>query len=645
MLLSKISRVLIISLLTAAIAPGAVACSGSSSSGDGTSDTSQAVYEPMESGSLVTPDTSPESSMAMEPVEGEYNQTGETVITLGGTHTVSGKGASVSDGVVTVTASGTYLITGRTANGQIVVDTPDDKRVTLVLNGAALSCPSGPAILVRSASKKVVVYSAENSVNILSDGTDYVVPDEEQVEGSIYPNACIYACDDLSFDGLGEIYITGNADKGVNTKDDLEILGGSLIVTSKGVGMRGNDSVSVKGGTVHVTSGGDGIKSANTEVTGKGSVTVEDGTLYITSTGDGISAATDMTVSGGTLVITTKDVDGTTNTVADPKSATGTAERRPGGGMGGGMMPPGGGMGGMPPGGMDGGNMEKSSISAKGLKAAGTLTVSGGKLTITSANDGIHSNTTVNIPDGTLYISAADDGIHADSELTVSGGTLEIADSYEGLEAIHITVSGGTTHIHATDDGMNANGGVSMGMGGWGGPFGSSTGTQNSTETPLLTVSGGHTVVYADGDGIDSNGNIVMTGGTLLVYGPTNNGNGAIDFGDGGYNMTISGGILLAVGSSGMAEAAQNNGQAVFGVKGFSLAADGCIGLVDADGKVVAAFRVPKAIQSIVYSAPDLVAGSSYTVVTGGSGKADMNGVIDPATYDGYTDIYTAKAN
>lgn len=642
MLLTRISRVLAVALLTTAISPNAVACNGRSASEDDTSGSAQTTYESIGSGSLVTPDTSPVSSMAMEPVEGTYNATSEAVITLGTTHAVSGAGASVSDGVVTVTSPGTYLITGRTANGQIVVDTPDDERVTLVLNGAAISCPTGPAILVRNAPKRVVIYSAEKSINILSDGTDYVVPDEEQAEGEIYPNACVYACEDLTFDGLGEIYISGNADKGVNTKDDLEILGGSLVISSLGVGMRGNDSVTVKGGTVHVTSGADGIKSANTEVTGKGSVTVSDGTLYITSTGDGISAATDMTVSGGTLVITTKDIDGTTNTVSDSSSATGTAERRPGG-MGGGMMPPGGGMGGMG-GGMDNGNMEKSSISAKGLKAAGTLTVSGGKQTITSADDGVHSNDTVNILDCTLYISAADDGIHADNALTVSGGTIEIADSYEGLEAIHITVSGGTSHIHATDDGMNANGGTSMG--GWGGHFGSAPeeNTEGSTETPLLSVTGGFTVVYADGDGIDSNGNIHMTGGTLLVYGPTNNGNGAIDYGDGSYSMTVSGGTFLAVGSSGMAETAQNDGQAVFGVRGFSVIAGDYIGLLDADGSVVAAFCVPKVIQSIVYSSPALVAGDSYTVVTGGSGKADINGIVDAATYNGYTELYTTEA-
>ena len=69
--------------------------------------------------------------------------------------------------------------------------------------------------------KKVVISTVAGSVNLLSDGSGYVVPDEEQAEGGIYPNACIYSCEDLELIGDDELHITGNADKGINTKDDL----------------------------------------------------------------------------------------------------------------------------------------------------------------------------------------------------------------------------------------------------------------------------------------------------------------------------------------------------------------------------------------------------------------------------------------
>ena len=592
----------------------------------------------------VSPDTQPtESETVNEPSKGAYTQTSETVITLSDNISVNGTGASVEGKTVTVTSAGTYLVSGSMADGQIVVDTTDDAKVKLVLNGVSLACSDGPAVFVKSAPKRVELYTAADSVNILSDGTSYVVADENQAEGEIYPNACIYSCEDLRFDGEGTLYINGNADKGVNTKDDLDVRGGTLVVTSVDVGMRGNDSVTVSGGEITVTSGGDGIKSANIETEGKGQVLIENGTLYITATGDGIVAATDLTVNGGTMVITTKDADSTSLSVTNTTPSYDSL-RGPGGGMPPGGFGGGGGMGGGMPG---EGNSNKSTISAKGLKAAGILTVSGGKITVESADDGIHADDAVWIKDGSIYISANDDGVHADNTLTISGGVLSVAKSYEGVEANQITISGGTNRITASDDGTNANGGTSMGMGrpgGFGGNTEQNTQESTNTNTPLLTISGGYTVVNAAGDGIDSNGNIVMTGGTLYVYGPTNNGNGPIDFGDGNCNMSISGGTFLAVGSSGMADTAQNNGQAVFAAYMNTIQGGTLIGIKDADGHMIAAFELPKAIASIVYSSPALTAGETYTFVYGGQAGEATDGVVDVATYTGYSEMGSLEA-
>ena len=580
----------------------------------------------------VIPDTTPTVETVAEPSVGSYAPSSETVITFGESVTVNGTGAVVDGKVVKITSAGAYLLSGSMHNGQVVVDTADESKVTLVLNGLSLSCADGPAIYIKSAPKKAVLYTAKDSVNILSDTAGYVVADDAQVEGEVYPNACIYACDDLTLDGEGRLYIHGKADKGVNTKDDLVIKNGVVTVSSVGVGLRGNDSVAVSGGTLTVTSGGDGIKSANAETQGKGYISLEGGTLYITATGDGISAATDLSLSGGIAVITTKDADN-----ASP-SASSTPSYEPLRGPGR-MMPPGGFGGGM----MEG-NSNKSTISAKGLKATRTLTVSGGKLTIDSADDGIHSDHAVWIQDGSLYISAADDGIHANNTLTVSGGVTEIVKSYEGLEANQVTIAGGTHRITASDDGVNANGGTSMGGPG-GFPRASSDTTSGvSTPDPLFTISGGYTVVNAAGDGIDSNGSIVMTGGVLYVYGPTDNGNGPIDYGDGSYNMTISGGTFLAVGSSGMADTAQNTGQAVFAAKMNTLQAGTLIGIKNANGDMIAAFELPKMIASVVYSSSALTAGETYTFVYGGSASQAVDGVVDVTTYTGYSEMGSLEA-
>lgn len=586
------------------------------------------------------PQTAPVTTPAEDPAEGDYTPTGETVIDLGETINIEGDGATVEGTTVTVTRAGSYLISGTLADGQIIVDTADESKVTLVFNGASLSCTHGPAIYVKSAPKKVVIFTAENSVNILSDGVGYVIPDEEQVEGEIYPNACIYSCEDLELNGGGELHIKGNADKGINTKDDLKIQSGTVTVTSVGAGIRANDSLEMSGGTVTVNAGGDGVKTANTEATGKGYLTVTDGALYITAKGDGLSAATDLTVSGGNMVLTTTDTDGVVLKEFEGNPTSGS--------MGGGFGRPGGMMGES--------SADKAAISAKGLKAAGNLTVSGGKITIVAQDDGMHSDTNVHISNGMIHIRAADDGIHAEKELTVSGGVLTVAQSFEGLEALHINVLGGTNRITASDDGANATNGMGGGFGGPGGtppggfpggrPRSGNTET-TSTDTPLLNFAGGYNVFDAGGDGIDSNGNIVITGGTVIVYGPTDNGNGPIDSGDGNYSVTVSGGMLLAVGSSGMAESAENGGQAVLAAswRSTGLSAGEIVGIADKDGNVIAAFQLPKAISSIVFSSADLTAGATYSIVGGGSATGtNADGVIDPATYTGYESMGEIEA-
>ena len=171
------------------------------------------------------------------------------------------------------------------------------------------------------------MYSAEGSVNTLVDGKNYIVPDSEQSDGNIYPNACVYSVDDLKFDGAGEIYITSNCGKGVNTKDDFEISGGKIYITSVDDGIRGNDSVEILGGLIYVKSDGDGIKSANSDTEGKGYIEIGSGDINIDCALDGIDAATNLTVSGGTLTI--KCAGGAKTSTSS--SSQGSMGNRPGG--------------------------------------------------------------------------------------------------------------------------------------------------------------------------------------------------------------------------------------------------------------------------------------------------------------------------
>jgi hypothetical protein len=126
-----------------------------------------------------------------------------------------------------------------------------------------------------------------------------------------------------------------------------------------------------------------------------------------------------------------------------------------------------------------------------------------------------------------------------------------------------------------------------------------------------INITGGNIYVDADGDGLDSNGVMVVSGGTTYVEGPTNSGNGALDYGTGGY---ITGGTIIASGASGMAESfsyAENQG--VIKVD-FSDMTTGKIYIEDADGNELVSTTTEKSFNSVVISCPGIAEGEAYTV-------------------------------
>ena len=543
---------------------------------------------------------------------------GDVIISLSNEGiSVDGDGVSVSGNKITVTSKGTYILSGRLDAGQICVNTKDSEKVKLIFNGVALCNPDGAAIYVESAPKKVIIYSAEGSVNTLVDGDDYIVPDAEQTEGNIYPNACIYSVDDLKLSGKGELYVTSRCGKGINSKDDVELDGGKVYITSVDDGIRGNDSVEICGGLLYIKSEGDGIKSANSETEGKGYINISSGDVSIECALDGIDAATNLNISGGSLNIKCAGGAKTSST------SQGSTSSRPGGfpgSFGGGMQE---------------GHSNAPDYSCKALKAAAELNISGGKINADTQDDAIHSNNVVYISGGEMSLKAGDDGIHGDNKVVIENANISVTQSYEGIEAVNITVNSGTVRITSSDDGFNACGGNSMMGGGMGGgmrPRASST----TTEEPLLTINGGYIIVNAQGDGVDSNGNIVMNGGFCIVYGPSSSMNGAIDSGDGNYCATVNGGLLLAVGTSGMAESVESDTQGVLAFNCGNVGANALMTICDADGSIIICFTAPKAYQTVVFCGPNLVSGNKYSVYYGGeNGGSLLDGIYTDGDISG----------
>ncbi|MCB0972459.1 MAG: carbohydrate-binding domain-containing protein, partial [Acidimicrobiales bacterium] len=270
----------------------------------------------------------------------------------------------------------------------------------------------------------------------------------------------------------------------------------------------------------------------------------------------------------------------------------------------------------------------------KGISATANAVVAGGELAVEATDDAVHSNANVTISGGTLELASADDAVHGDATLTVTGGDTTVTESYEGLESAVITIADGTIDITSSDDGINVAGGNDGSGGGPGGqmgpgggrdsftaPGGGSGGGSGSSDYQLV-IEGGTITVDADGDGLDANGTITMTGGDVTVQGPTSEGNGALDY-DGGFEL--SGGRLLAVGSAGMAQSPDASGQGVVSTRfDGTIAAGTIVEVVDPSGETLASLETTKAIASLVFSSPDLVAGSTYEIVLDGSSAGSV---------------------
>ena len=260
----------------------------------------------------------------------------------------------------------------------------------------------------------------------------------------------------------------------------------------------------------------------------------------------------------------------------------------------------------------------------KGIKATNSLLISGGSITINSADDSIHSDVSVTINGGTFTIASGDDAIHAEDTLTITSGKIDISESYEGLEALHIDVRGGDIKLKASDDGLNAAGGNDQsgteggrdgmyggGPGGKGGPGG---GGMSANSNGSIKISGGKLYINSSGDGIDANGTIEISGGYTVVVGPTQGDTATLDYDKSG---TITGGTFIGTGAMGMAQTFSDSKQGVIAVSVGNQAAKTKIVLKDSNGNTIVTHEPELNFAVVIISTPKLTKGESYSITIG----------------------------
>lgn len=506
---------------------------------------------------------------------------------------VNADGATVlSNDVTTITSAGSYILTGAYAG--ITVSVGNGETVHLFLNDATISGGTGIAVSNTNKKSTLIITACENTENEVASKGDDV-------------NA-IHVKGTLKINGTGTIKVSAKKN-GIKVSKGLSIADSTINLTA------GNHALSARfieteNAKINVLSAEKDALNAECDdetqefTLNEGYVSLKNSKIIASVSGDGIQADTFVYITGGSVDIKTaatfvsysaesmaaydlseddfryiKSGD-TYKKVADDV-ATKSARYA--------MIQ-----------------------STKGIKCGeikyeidGTeyavtknsnyfIVIDGARVKIDSSDDAIHTNSgNVLIKGGALDLTTLDDGIHADELVKIDGGEITVNGAYEGIEGAYVEIGGGTIYITASDDGINA-------------------ASDDESVNEHIIISGGTITVDASGDGLDSNGTIYVTGGTLIVYGPTTGADTGLDA-DGG--ILIDDGNVFVATTKEMIEIPASNSKSnvlVYGVNPVQAGSE--IILTNADGGEMVRITLKKQAQAIILSTPELATNGTYSL-------------------------------
>ena len=408
-----------------------------------------------------------------------YDESQATQITLADqTATVTGQGASFSDQTLTITQTGTYVLTGSGKNIKLVVEAADTDQVHLVFQNLTLE-GEGTLLQINKA-QEVVISLAEGSQNAL---TESQASDDEEVKATIHSQV------PLTLNGTGKLTLTALTKNALEVEDDLKVLGGTYTVKAANHGFKAEGALDIEAATLTIEAGKDGLHAEHDETTERANISLNPTQLSIAAIEDGVDAGNELTIKGGTITVSqseeglearvirqlggdvtikssddgvnastgssskTSDANTTSNT-ADTSSSASQAttdsatasiaasqatatpvatsqtdqvnkdKNAPPPSPPAGQAPPQGGQppqNGQGPGGMPPGGQEESDPSLQ-------IILEGGTLTIDAEGDGIDSNGTVSISGGSLVVNGSVQGgngpLDAAGDITITGGTV-----------------------------------------------------------------------------------------------------------------------------------------------------------------------------------------------------------------------------
>ena len=215
------------------------------------------------------------------------------------------------------------LVEGNSPDGSLIVDA--DTTCTVILNNLQLTSLSSAAISFPQ-KQKVNIELPKGTQSVLCDATS-----RDKKDGS---NACLYGKGTFAFTGKGTLSLSGNYSHGIASSKNISVDGSSIViadVVKNGIhcdkftlkkgqvdlhlqsdaskGIKSKEELVIKGGTIGGEATG-GVTNDNGDLSyssllkSDGSMTVSGGTLTLKQFGDGgrcISVDKDLTMTGGTL--------------------------------------------------------------------------------------------------------------------------------------------------------------------------------------------------------------------------------------------------------------------------------------------------------------------------------------------------------
>ena len=309
-----------------------------------------------------------------------------------------------------INAETVYSISGN-FRGNIIIDVGNDYKFELEFRGFSLISGETNPIMVRT--------GEEVSLKAKKGYSNYIYDDRAVVDSSdetLY-SAAVYSDVDLEIGGKGKLTVVSKNNKGIHTKDDLQVKNLTLQVLCADNALKGNDSVTLMGGTVTlIATDGDAVKTTSSSVSSKGNqrgnVSIVGGVHTVYAASDGIDAAHNIIIEDDTTKLT---VDTVQYASASQKSEK-TDDR-----------------------------------SQKGLRAGNVIVLNGGTVNINASDNALHANQgetlengaspvgNVTVNGGILTLQSKKDGIHADGTLKIIAGSVNV-DAAIGFEANCIDV-------------------------------------------------------------------------------------------------------------------------------------------------------------------------------------------------------------